>query len=348
MPQLTILDHVPEGLLGCDPRDLAEILPGPTLIHLPGRRPEPLFVSVLLHGNEQTGFEAMRRVLHDHRSRGLPRALSLFIGNVAAARAGVRTLARQRDYNRAWPGAEDGTGPEAALLGEVTDALAAAKPFASVDIHNNTGTNPHYACLNRLDQRFFHLALLFSRTVVYFERPLGVQSAAFAPLCPAVTLECGQSGAVGAATHAARMVGDCLNLSHFPEHPVDPRDIDLIRTFAIVKVPGDVTFSFDDSPAEFRFRGDIDHLNFSALDPGVSFGKRAPGSTARLEIVAAGNVPDAPGGVDDCFDYEGGEIRLARSVIPAMLTRDADAVRLDCLCYLMHRIGMDGKPVAPA
>jgi hypothetical protein len=348
MPRLTILDHVPEGLLDCDPRDLAELLPGPALIHLPGRRPEPLFVSVLLHGNEQTGFEAMRRVLVQHRSQGLPRALSLFIGNVAAARAGVRTLAHQRDYNRAWPGAEDPASPEAALLGEVTDAMAAAKPFASIDIHNNTGTNPHYACLNRLDHRHLHLALLFSRTVVYFERPLGVQSAAFAPLCPAVTLECGQSGAVGAASHAAQMVGDCLNLSHFPAHPVEPHDIDLIRTFAIVKVPGGVTFSFDDSPAEFCFRRDIDHLNFSALDPGVSFGRRAPGSNARLEIVAAGDPPDASGELDTCFDYEDGDIRLARNVIPAMLTRDADAVRLDCLCYLMHRIGMDGKSVPAA
>jgi hypothetical protein len=346
MAKLTILDHVPAGLLGCDSRDLAEILQGPTLIHLPGRRPEPLFVSVLLHGNEQTGFEAVRRVLLRHQSEGLPRALSLFIGNVAAASAGVRTLGQQRDYNRAWPGAEDRESPEAALLGEVTDAMAAAKPFASIDIHNNTGTNPHYACVNRLDHRFFHLALLFSRTVVYFERPLGVQSAAFAPLCPAVTLECGQSGAVGAAAHAAQMVDDCLHLSHFPEHSVDPRDIDLIRTFAIVKVPGDVTFSFDETPAEFCFRGDIDHLNFSALAPGVSLGIRAPGSEARLEIVAASNPPDAPAGLDDCFDYEGGEIRLVRSVIPAMLTRDADAVRLDCLGYLMHRIGMDGKPVA--
>ncbi len=26
-----------------------------------------------------------------------------------------------------------------------------------------------------------------------------------------------------------------------------------------------------------------------------------------------------------------------------MLTQDPNAIRLDCLCYLMHRIGMDGR-----
>ena len=52
--------------------------------------------------------------------------------------------------------------------------------FASIDIHNNTGLNPHYGCVNRLDPPFLHLATLFSRIVVYFKRPLGVQSAAFA------------------------------------------------------------------------------------------------------------------------------------------------------------------------
>jgi hypothetical protein len=30
-------------------------------------------------------------------------------------------------------------------------------------------------------------------------------------------------------------------------------------------------------------------------------------------------------------------------VIPAMLTQDSNAIRQDFLCYLMHRIGFDGR-----
>ncbi len=47
------------------------------------------------------------------------------------------------------------------------------------------------------------------------------------------------------------------------------------------------------------------------------------------------------------FDYSGGDVALARPVMPAMLTLDINAVRLDCLCYLMQRIGRDGRASAP-
>jgi len=39
--------------------------------------------------------------------------------------------------------------------------------FASVDIHNNTGLNPHYGCVTALRHASLHLAAMFSRTVVY-------------------------------------------------------------------------------------------------------------------------------------------------------------------------------------
>jgi hypothetical protein len=42
------------------------------------------------------------------------------------------------------------------------------------------------------------------------------------------------------------------------------------------------------------------------------------------------------------FEYGGGDIRLSQRAIPAMLTLDPNAVRLDCLGYLMHRIRRDG------
>ena len=52
---LTTLHEVPEGFLDIEANCLHELFDGPTLIHLQGRRPEPVFVSVLLHGNENSG-----------------------------------------------------------------------------------------------------------------------------------------------------------------------------------------------------------------------------------------------------------------------------------------------------
>ena len=82
----TELHAIPDGLLELPVERLHEMLDGPTLIHLPGRHERPLFVSVLLHGNEDTGWEAMRVLLRTYAQKELPRALSLFIGNVEVCR----------------------------------------------------------------------------------------------------------------------------------------------------------------------------------------------------------------------------------------------------------------------
>ena len=102
--RLTELNEIPDGFLDIDAINLHEILPGPTLIHLSGRRQEPLFVSILLHGNEDTGLKAIQSVLRSYHERELPRALSLFVGHVAAARHGLWRLDDQPDYTRVWPG----------------------------------------------------------------------------------------------------------------------------------------------------------------------------------------------------------------------------------------------------
>ena len=268
----------------------------------------------------------------------LPRPLLLFVGNVEAAQANVRTLPTQTDYNRTWPGTLLTSSPEAELMREVTEIVKGHRPFASIDIHNNTGHNPHYACVNRLEERFFHLARLFSRTLVYFKRPLGVQSAALAPICPAVTVECGRVGDTTSVKHAAEFIELALAMSHFPEHSVPEGDLDLMQTFAIVKIPNGSPFSFDGAEADFQFRADLDHLNFSELEPGTLFGVLGGGATRHLEVIP-GDDSDMAG---PYFDYAGRDIRLSQHAIPAMLTLDPNAIRLDCLGYLMHRIGREG------
>jgi len=89
---LTVRDTLPDGLLEVEARRVHEYLTGPTLFHLAGEREPPLFVTVLAHGNETTGWEALRALLRGHRDRPLARSLSLFVANVAAAREGLRFL----------------------------------------------------------------------------------------------------------------------------------------------------------------------------------------------------------------------------------------------------------------
>lgn len=329
---LTTLTELPPGLLDATPATLHEVLPGPTLIHLPGRRSAPLFVSVLLHGNEHTGLAAVQAVLTRFQSRPLPRALSLFIGNVAAAARGVRRLDGQPDYNRVWPGSEDAESPEHAMMAHVVGQMRAREVFASIDIHNNTGMNPHYGCVNTLERRALHLATLFSRIVVQFRRPLGVQSLAFAPLCPSVTIECGKSGVRGATEHAVSFLDAVLHLDRFPDHPVHPHDVDLYRTVGLVKVPETVSFGFRSAEADVLFDSEIERMNFRELDAGTRLA-RVRESCAQPVMV----LDDLGESVaDHYFEVRAGELRTRRRVLPAMLTVDERVIRQDCLCYLME------------
>lgn len=330
---LTVMESLPAGLLERDATRLHEVLSGPTLIHLPGRRKPALFVSVLLHGNEDAGWVAARTILQQYRNKPLPRALSLFIGNVEAARYHQRFLEHQPDFNRIW---EDTPGmisrPERAMARNVVEAMRHRGVFACLDVHTNTGINPHYGCVRRLDHRFFHLAILFSRTVVYFKKPDGVLVAPFAALCPAVTVECGKAGTVGGAEHAQRYIEACLHLSELPAHPVPAHDIDLFHTVAILKVPDTVTFGFGDEDCDICFTEDLDHMNFRELSVGTCLGRIRDGSHARVEVWD--EIGRDLG--ERYLRIDRGRIVTAVPVMPSMLTINKRAVRQDCLGYLME------------
>ncbi len=330
---LYVLTTIPDGLLELDAARLHEMLPGPTLLQLPGRRPEPLFVSVLLHGNEDVGWLAVRALLRNFATKDLPRALTVFIGNVAAARANQRFLPEQPDYNRIWQGgsAIDGR-PEQRMVQEVLKWAHARELFACIDIHNTTGINPHYASLRRTDHRSLQLATLFGRTVVYYRRPKGVLIAAFSDHCPAVTVECGKPGQEQGVVHARDYINACLHLSEIPNHTVAVHDIDLFHTIATVKVPASLSLGFTGDD-DIRLVNDLDHLNFRELPVGTTLGWVRSNSNVSLD------VRDELGAdvSERFFDLQDGEIRTRLPVIPAMLTLSVQAIRQDCLCYLMER-----------
>ena len=331
------LEHIPEGLLDLPAEALEQALGGPTLIHLSGRRSPALLVSVLMHGNETTGWEAVCRWLRQYRPGGgektLPRALSLFIGNVAAAARGLRRLPGQPDYNRVWPGCGESDSPEKSMMAEVVRIMGDRGIFASVDLHNNTGLNPHYACVNVIDNRFLHLAALFSRTVVYFLRPCGVQSLAMAKVCPSVTLECGKVGQKHGTDHALDYLEACIHLADHPSLPVAAHDIDLFHTVATVKVPAGVSFGFGDEPGDLRLVSDLEYLNFRELPAGTVFAE-APAAHAVPLDARDERGEDVAGRY---FSLEDGLIRTRLPVMPSMLTSDKTVIRQDCLCYLMER-----------
>ncbi|WP_296895952.1 succinylglutamate desuccinylase/aspartoacylase family protein, partial [Thiohalocapsa sp.] len=294
-----------------------------------------LVVCVFLGAERVAGGAACRLLLGFYgggRARPLPRACALFIGNPRAAAAGMRHLPEQPDFNRVWPGTELPETHVHAAMQQVVSRMAERGLFASVDLHNNTGTNPHYACVNVIDNRYLHLATLFSRTVVHFTRPRGVQSQAMAELCPAITVECGKVREQRGVDHALELVDACLHLAEIPDTPVPAHDIDLFHTVAQMKVPADMDFAFPPAQAPLVLSPTLEHLNFRELPPGTAFARC---DTAQPPL----DVRDDWGRdvTRRYFTCEDGELRLKLPVMPSMLTCDADIIRQDCLGYLLER-----------
>jgi hypothetical protein len=327
-------ETLPEGLLETPLEGLEALLGAPTLMHLPGRRVHPLFITVLSHGNEGTGYYAVQALLKRYQGQELPRALSIYFANVKAASHGQRFLDGQADYNRVWPGTDNPDVPEAAMMQQVVDRMRQRRAFASIDIHNNTGINPHYACINRVDNQFLHLASLFSRTVVYFIRPLGVQSMAMSYVCPAVTIECGKPDHEYGLAHARDYIDACLHLNELPEDPVPSHDVELFHTVATVKVPDTVSFSFSDASVDLQFVGNVDHLNFRELPAGTQLGRVQPGTRVTLDVCDENGVSV----FERYFTIEDGVLCTVRALMPSMFTLDERIIRQDCLGYLMERL----------
>lgn len=329
------LDRVPDGLLERPASALHHQLNGPTLIHLKGREKRPLVVSVLQHGNEVTGWEAVRRLLKNHLPlQNLPRSLLILIGNPLAAKHRLRRLDDQPDFNRCWPGGTQVDSSYTRLFRQIHDRMRELRPLAMVDIHNNTGLNPHYAAVNLIRSDYLRLASLFSSKVVYFTMPAGTLSLSMSEFCPSLTLECGQAGEIHGTDHTLAFLETCLHLESISSKPIDADAVHLFHMVATVRINENVLFGFGRVPAELALREDLDRFNFCELPEGTSFGSlRNP---TRQPLFAVN-----PAGLDvtgEYFRFDRGEVETARQIMPSMLTLDRRVIQQDCLCYLMDRI----------
>ncbi len=336
---LNVYDEIPIGLLQCEANELHQLLPGPSLIHVPGQIPQPLFVSVLLHGNETSGWDAVRAILQDYHAKQLPRALSVFIGNVAAAGKGVRHLDEQPDYNRIWKA--QGHHQEEVMVRQVLEIMQAKDVYACIDVHNNSGRNPHYACINRLAAPFFDLATRFSSIVVHFLQPDSVLSLAFSNLCPAVTIECGQPGEGPGVAQAREFILDVLNSAALAEEGEKVGHVDVYHTVAVVKLNPGIRVGRLDDGDHFELYTELDQMNFRHVPAGTAFGRLSPISPFPVQANNEFNKNVA----ERYFEIQGGDLVTRVEVMPSMLTLDRDIIQQDCLCYLMEKLEL-AKPLS--
>lgn len=338
LDRLRIINRLPQGIENTPASDLHRRLRGPTLIEIAGERDPPLFVSVLLHGDETGGWEALCQLLGSFGGRPPRRTLCVLIGNVRAAREGVRHLPDQPDFNRVWNGGADHSLAHAAH--QVTEYMRARGAFASLDIHNNSGVNPLHVCVSSLDWDTVRVASLFAPITVLVEYPTSIQCAAFASFCPAVTIEAGKPGDSRGISQSVNLLKAMLSIDALEDIAVgDGRDATLYASKARIELPHGCNFEFSQLPfeqdsADITLSSDMEARNFHLLPAGTLFARVPQGKDIPLFITSRHGEID----IDRYFVRDGNEVRFARDVILSMYTSNTLSVRQDCLCYLMDSI----------
>lgn len=326
---LTSMSCLPDGFFELEVANILDLFPTPTLIHLQGIKEAPLFVSIMLHGNEYSGLKSVQRLLSKYQNR-LPRSMYLFIGNVEAASQGERTLKGQVDFNRCWPGTNLASNQYTKLMQKVVDNITQQPLFAAIDVHNNTGTNPHYACMTDVTRSNQHVAAMFNHIALVFKQPKGVSTMAFDSVCPAVTLECGKPGDEAGIQHATDLLDALLHLDHFPLKPVAAHDLQLVKSLATVNVEAGVTFSFQNtSDVDLWFDEDFERKNFTEIESDEVFAFTRIDKPLKITNQHGTDITEI------IIRIENNRIYLNKALMPAMITIDPSIIQQDCLCYLL-------------
>ena len=331
MSEFRVYAAPPDGLLDAPPEKLANIVgAGPALVHFAGEMNPPLVVVTLLHGNEISGWLAVRRLLKRRRG-GLRRSMALLIGNTRAAARGARFLPGGADWNRVWGGGEaTATFAEAALA-----EFCARGIFAAIDIHNNTGRNPCYAIAYEGGghaQASASLAAGFSGVVVETRLPRGTCVEALSSLAPATLIECGTPGNAAGVARAARFLESCL-AERLPREAGGAGAPMILRSTALVRVPTRRSVGFGTLDRDINFPAGVERRNFRETRTGAIFARLRPGIGKALEVTDESGLDVS----SRYFFRDRGMLKVARPFVPAMLAANEKAVRDDRLCDVLER-----------
>jgi hypothetical protein len=327
-----------KALLDRPDEDILVALGRPALIRIPGTgaAPRARLVSCLLHGNEDSGYRAVLAALRT----GLryPFDLWVFIGNVRAASQdgwfAHRYLDGQEDFNRVW-GVAPATTRMRRCANEVLAILDEQPLEAAVDLHNNTGLNPHYAVLPKANRETLHLGALCVDTALLWHLRAHTLMEHLTPRCPSIAVECGLPGVADNAAFAGDALARVLDSGPIVEGVALPERVFEIAARVIVRP--EVSFAFGGvltEDVDFVLHPGLDSQNFGMLLAGTEVGVVAPGSAVPLCVTDM----DGRDVTDHYFAVRPrGEVVAEQDFTPVMMTTTVLQAHRDCLCYVARR-----------
>lgn len=303
--------------------ELLTVLDGPTLFDLTQPGQAPMFVSVLLHGNEVSGWDAVRSILKEQQHNGHGTSMLLLVGNVLAASQGVRALDGQTDFNRIW---EEEKGKKFPWAEEVIERVSFRKPWFALDIHNNTCPNPHHAVITDMNPSTLSAARRFSKTAIFAMQPLSILSRRCSQFCTAITLEVGVPSDPNSADRARAFLKYLVDLGAVPATHSDDLEIYTNKIRVVIENAQDL----DESQVP-NFTPSLSDWNFKTLDKGTEIAQLKTGG-GRL-LAQDERLNDV---THSYLEYKDDSVCLNSDVIMSMYTDNPRIALQDCVCYFLE------------
>jgi hypothetical protein len=337
---VTTLERYSDGslpdLTGSD-EDVLRRLGRATWWTVPGRdRTRCRVVVSLLHGNEPSGFRAIRA----WNIAGVAPAV-----DVAFCLCSVETaLGPPLWAHRALPGAKDANrcftppfhGPEGERARAILDAIERCRPEALVDLHNNTGHSPAYGVGCVADRSCLGVTALFANRFMHSDLRMGTLAEVTARLTPSVVIECGRAGDPIADATALAGLERFLALDDLSDVEPAASAVEVLHRPLRVLLHESASLAFGAAAvagATLTIRDDVDRHNFLTMPAGALIGWTAQDARWPFRAIDASGA-DVSEALFVCVD---GEVRLRRSIVPVMMTTAPAIAKSDCLFYAMER-----------
>ena len=293
-------------------------------------------VTTLLHGNEPSGFRAIRAWA---RGGSTPAVDTLFFLCSVEAALGPplyrhRVRPGRRDQNRCFlPPFADQEGRRAEAL---LDLIDRTRPEAVVDLHNNTGHSPAYGVGTLLSREVLGLTALFADRFMHSDLRMGTLMEALERRTTSVVIECGRAGDPVADATALSGLDRFLTLEDLSLAAAQAPGVEVLIRPLRVRVTRDATVAFGNAPVpgvSLTVRRDVDQHNFKAMAAGDLVGWLAQNTQWPLTATGAGGEDVSR----ELFAQHGKQLRLRRPIVPVMMTTTPEIARSDCLFYALER-----------
>ena len=328
--KLNFLDQLPDDLLTKSANELHDYLGGPTVLTIKGEETRKVIISILLHGNEISGWEIMKQWL---TNLAKPPKLTtiLLISNTQAAKENLRSIPNELDFNRLWK-PNDPQLKDHELITNFYHKYINDDIEAVIDIHNNNGLNPCYAmCLkNEAYVNAFDLAAGFNHNVISMMLELGTFMEVFAHQHKAVTIECGlpgnREGIDLGISYIDKLVNQKLsNSANSTKHnflksrlTINPK----IKIGFNGEVDGEIIFPHNYAK----------NWNFNLVKKGTKFAQlKNEINNPILEFNEKNEEIKSTK-----FTIQNKDVLVNEDFVPIMLVEDYKIIKQDCLCYTLE------------